>query len=138
MKEKLAKAVCLFLAEMLRSRKASLRRSADIAAAVVVKLDNIQSEEEFLSLIRGLEYEFQELRHLDRDIVFYHQVSEREKLEKLVREFAVRCLPDDPQRAVILMEEALKAESTLESLGRQFPDFAEFIAIHAQGGGRNL
>lgn len=124
--------MCLFLAEMLRTRRVSLRRGADIAAAIVVKLDQIQSEAEFLQLVKQLEYEFQELQHLEQDLTFYHKVSQREKLEKLVREFAIQNLPDDPHRAVALMEEALLPGVELSELTKNFPDFGEFVGAHTR------
>ncbi|MBI4050036.1 MAG: hypothetical protein HY398_01145 [Candidatus Doudnabacteria bacterium] len=126
--EEMAKAVCLFLAEMLRTRRATLKRCAEIAASVVDKLDMIRTEVEFLSAVRQMESDFQELTHLESDLTFRYQVAERQKMEELVREFAIANLPGDPERAVVIMEESLKAGSTLEGLQKKFPDFNEFVA----------
>ena len=127
LKEKLAKAVCLFLAEMLRTREVTLRRGAEIAAQVVDQLGEIKSEIHFLEIVREMEYEFQELKQLEKDLVFYHEVDKREKMEKLVRQYAVNYLPDNPEAAVDIMEEALKPDITLEDLAKKFVDFAKFI-----------
>jgi len=125
--ESLARVVCLFLAEMLRTREVSLKRGAEIAERIVVKLSEVETEQHFLEIIKRLEYDFQELRHLHRDLIFYHEVSDREMMEKLVREFAIQQLPNEPQRAVGLMEQALKPEISLRDLTNDHPGFAEFV-----------
>lgn len=127
LQEELAKAVCLFLAEMLRTRNTSLERSAEIAAAVVEKLPTIESEAEFLEIVRTMEADFQELKVLEEDLAFHHQADARQKMEQLVREFAIGSLPGDPERAVVIMEESLKPGSTLASLREKFADFNEFV-----------
>lgn len=129
MKEQFAKSVCLFLAEMLRTRKVTLHRGAEIARAMVLKLDEIETEEDFLRLTRELEYEFQELVALSHDLVFHQEVSRRQQMEQLVRAFVIHDLPGNPRQAVLIMEKALEPACSLEELATLFPDFAEFVAI---------
>lgn len=128
LKEKLSKAVCLFLAEMLRTRSMSLERSAEIAAGIVEQLDEIQNEMHFLEVVREMEYEFQELKQLERDLVFYNQVGERERMEEVVRQYAINYLPDNPEAAVEIMEKALLSGTTLDDLIHEFPEFEKFVS----------
>ena len=71
LKENMSKAVCLFLAEMLRTRKVKLDRCADIAAEIVNRLESIGSEKQFLDAVKELEFEFQELKTLKNDLLHY-------------------------------------------------------------------
>jgi len=127
LKEKLARAVCLFLAEMLRTRKLNLDRSAEIAARVVERLDKIETELNFLEAVRQLEFEFQELNILEQDLINLYGMSERKKMENYVRQYAIHRLPNNPEAAVEIMEEALKPDTTLDDLAAKFSEFAKFL-----------
>ena len=63
-KEEYAKQVCLFLAELLRTHKIALPRAAEIAEKVTQNINLIDSEAQFLTLIKQLAQDFQELIHL--------------------------------------------------------------------------
>lgn len=127
-REALSRCVCLFLAEMLRTRKVSLSRAADIAAVTLMEFDKIFSEAEFLEAIRRLEFEFQEIKYLEQDVLLFSQISERERMEHLVKEFVIKKLPTDPKLPLDIMQQALVSGSTLESLSRRFSDFALFVS----------
>ena len=122
----MSKAVCLFLAEMLRTRKVKLDRCADIAAEIVNRLESIGSEKQFLDAVKELEFEFQELKTLKNDLLQVTSMSSRQQMEQIVREYAIQILPHDPKQSILLLEEALKSESTLISLSKRFPAFAKF------------
>ncbi|OGE91132.1 MAG: hypothetical protein A3G07_00665 [Candidatus Doudnabacteria bacterium RIFCSPLOWO2_12_FULL_47_12] len=126
LKENMSKAVCLFLAEMLRTRKVKLDRCADIAAEIVNRLESIGSEKQFLDAVKELEFEFQELKTLKNDLLQVTSMSSRQQMEQIVREYAIQILPHDPKQSILLLEEALKSESTLISLSKRFSDFAKF------------
>jgi len=126
LKENMSKAVCLFFAEMLRTRKVKLDRCADIAAEIVNRLESIGSEKQFLDAVKELEFEFQELKTLKNDLLQVTSMSSRQQMEQIVREYAIQILPHDPKQSILLLEEALKSESTLISLSKRFSDFAKF------------
>jgi len=98
LKENMSKAVCLFLAEMLRTRKVKLDRCADIAAEIVNRLESIGSEKQFLDAVKELEFEFQELKTLKNDLLQVTSMSSRQQMEQIVREYAIQILPHDPKQ----------------------------------------
>ena len=120
--EKFATAVCEFLSEMLRTRRVSLARGTEIAAALVPRLQDIRTEEEFHRAVRELEFEFQEMRQLSDELQLHSKISERKQMEKLVRDFAARELPENPSAAVKIMQDALQPEMTLDWLLRKYPE----------------
>lgn len=124
--EQLARAVCQFLAEMLRTREAGLERAAELAAAIVERLPQITSEELFFAAIRELEFEFQELRRLSAEMQLHAKLSERQQMERLVRDYAAQKLPLEPQATVRLMQEALRPEATLDWMLRKYPDLNQY------------
>ena len=122
LREKFATAVCEFLSEMLRTRRVSLARGTEIAAALVPRPQDIRTEEEFHRAVRELEFEFQEMRQLSDELQLHSKISERKQMEKLVRDFAARELPENPSAAVKIMQDALQPEMTLDWLLRKYPE----------------
>lgn len=125
--EHYSKSVCFFLSEMLRTRQVTLERAADIASRIIKKIDEVQTEDEFLELIRILEQEFQVLQVLEDEISFVQDTTERMDMEKMVREFAINHLPDDPDRALAIMEDALLPNTDLEQLCLKYQDFNNHV-----------
>ncbi len=125
-KEQYAKSVCFFLAELLRTRKVELKRAAEIAQKVVENINLLETEQDFLRLIKELAADFEELFHLERRVTFNIQVSDREKLESEVREFAVVAITRDPVLVTSVLTEAMKQGSSIRELSSKFPQFQEF------------
>lgn len=130
-KEQYAKAVCFFLAELLRTRKVELKRCAEIAQKVVENINLLETEQDFLRLVKEMTADFEELTHLERRVSFSIQVSDREKLEADVREFAIHTISHDPALVTTLLAEAMKEGANLSNLYSQYPQFQEFnLARH--------
>ena len=80
-KNDFAKAVSLFLAEMLRTRSITLRRAADIAEQVINNINLIEGEADFLRLIKDLSRDFEELHQLSGRIQMNGRSRQRQDLE---------------------------------------------------------
>src|SRR3989338_4150956 len=92
-KDAYAKSVCYFLAEQLRTRRISLTRAAEIAQKMVANIRLIDREEDFLTLIKSLSGDFEELVQLEDRVSMSMHVGKRKELEIKVLEFVVRILP---------------------------------------------
>lgn len=126
-KEEYAKEVCLFLAELLRTRKITLQRAAEIAEKVVQNINLIDSEAQFLTLIKDLTAEFTELFYLGERIHMHLGMSQRLLMESQVREFVINFLTRDIALAFNVLQEAVKDSVQTNDLCVKFPPFRQFI-----------
>jgi hypothetical protein len=122
-----ARAVCHFLAEGLRTRKIGLKRAAEIAKKVVDHMNLLDTERDFLKLVKELSIDFQELVKLEDRIYLYIKSDDRSRMETSVKEFAVKLISQDTKLALQIMEEAIKDGADLKQLEDKFPQFKEFI-----------
>jgi hypothetical protein len=126
-KEEYAKAVCYFLAELLRTHRVSLNRASEIAQKVLANINLIDTEEHFLKLVKELSADFQELIHLGERVNMHIQVTEREQFESHVREFVIIHLPTDPPTAMMVLREAVTEGIKPDVLKDKYPAFRQFI-----------
>ncbi|HEX9503167.1 MAG TPA: hypothetical protein VF974_02490 [Patescibacteria group bacterium] len=139
-KNEYARHVSLFLAELLRSRKISLERAAEIAQKVVENINLIDSEHNFLQFVKELTLDFDELFPFEERVHMHVHVGERRDLERKVRGYAVHIMPSDLNQALAILQEALKDEVQLPDLYVKFPQFKQFIdsTIHQWTKTQNL
>ena len=131
-KEEYAKAISLFLAELLRTRKIRLVRAAEIAQKVVDNVNLIDTEEQFLKFSKVLSADFQELFHLPEKISFDIELRERRYFEDNVRAFAIHSLGQDIKLTSDILDAAIQDGSNVNSLCEKFPQFKKFMEqIHA-------
>lgn len=128
-KEEYAKAVCLFLGEMLRTRKIGLTRSAEIAQRVVENINLIDSEQHFLTIIKELSKDFEELHRLEKIVIKDIQINQRHAMEEKVREYVVGIMASDTKQALAILVEATADGAELESLLIKFPDFGKYAKV---------
>jgi hypothetical protein len=126
-KEEYAKAVSLFLAELLRTRKISLERAAEIAQKVLHNINLIDSEAQFLKFIKELTSDFQELFQLHERVFLHIKFDERKHMEQKVREFVVRAVVTDLKLASMVLQEAIQEDPSLDKICLKFPEFKAFI-----------
>jgi len=126
-KEQYAQAVSFFLAELLRTRKISLNRAAEIAQKVTENINLIDSEERFLSFIKEISSDFEELFQLQERISFTIKYDARRDFEQKVREFAISTLATDATLACQVLQEAVNENCEINQLCVKFPQFSEFI-----------
>jgi len=137
-KEIYAKSLCMFLAELLQTRKINLSRSADIAQKVLDNLNLVDNEYHFLSLIKSLSDDFEELQPMQYKISFEIEKNERRNLEDIVRAYAVSLLPQDAELAKKVLSEASVENATLEDLEKKFPDITKFSKDYEKGSNKQL
>ena len=126
-KNEYAKAVSMFLAELLRTRKIGLVRAADIAQKFVENINLLDSEQRFLQFIKELSDDFEELYHLEERVDMHMKFNFRHDFEQKVREFAIATLFTDPNLACSVLQEAVNENCELNTLAVKFPQFGNFI-----------
>jgi hypothetical protein len=126
-KEEYAKAVCYFLAELLRNHRVALPRAAEISEKVVANINLIDTELQFLEFIRELSRDFDELVSFSARIDMHMKVGEREKLDTQVREFVIFSLDKDLELAYGVLNEAVQPGACHEVICGKFPIFKQFI-----------
>lgn len=131
-KHEYARAVCVFLADGLRSRRIPLQHAAEIAEKVVENINLIDSEEDFLKFVKNLASDFEELAKLEERIYMRIRIDERKELEAKVRDYVVRMIESDLEQSVRLLEEAVKNGSTLHDLVNKFPRFKKYLEDNPQ------
>ena len=129
-KNEYAKSVALFLAELLRTRKISISRASEIAGRVVNNINLIDTEEDFLKLIKELMSDFDELDHLHKLVTEKIQISKRVNLENRVREFASQTIITDLTLAANILSDAVSYNCTLEALCAKYPSFKQFMEYY--------
>jgi len=126
-KEEYAKAVCFFLSEMLRTHKISLERSAEIAQRILENINLIDTEEDFLKLIKELSKDFEELVRLEEQAHYRVEQSDRKSLDHIVREFVIYTIAEDLKLALALLQEVVNKKCTPQELCAKYPEFSQFI-----------
>jgi len=125
-----AKAVSLFLAELLRTHKTSLTRAAEIAEKVLQNINLIDTEQQFLEFVKILSSDFEELHHLGEVFHMHVKITERRYLEEKVRMFVIQTISSNTQLAADVLQDAVKDEVSMEGLSGKFPDFKQYISGH--------
>lgn len=126
-KEEYAKAVCYFLAELLRTHRVSLSRAAEIAQKVLANINLVDTEQQFLKLVKELSQDFEELLSLGRRVDMHMQIGEREQFESHVREFVIINLSVDTSSAMAVLKEAVAEGVGVEVLCGKYPTFKQFM-----------
>jgi len=126
-KNDFAKVVCLFLAEGLRTRKIGLLRASEIAQKVVDNINLLDTETDFLRLIKELSKDFEELVKLEDRVSLYIKSDERTKMETTVKEYVAKVLASNSQMAMDLIKDALKPGTDFKSLAAKYPEFKSYL-----------
>ncbi|MGE5392841.1 MAG: hypothetical protein ACM3NH_03810 [Candidatus Saccharibacteria bacterium] len=126
-KQEYARAVCVFLADGLRSKRIPLQHAAEIAEKVVENINLIDSEEDFLKFIKNLSKDFEEMVRLEDRVYLNMKIDKRKTLEAKVRGFVVMLLQSDLRQSVEILDEAVKGEADIDALGTKFPKFRQYL-----------
>ena len=128
--EQYSKSVALFLAELLRTRKITLQRAADIASKVVQNLNLLDTEQDFLRLIKEMSGDFEELMYLQELVQIDVRVNERKEMENHVRHFAVKIMVTDIKLASQVLQDATAENIKFEDLRTKYPELDAFVQHH--------
>lgn len=115
--------LCLFLAEGIRTRKIALRRSAEIAEHVLRHINLLETEADFLMLVKELSKDFEELVPLEGKMLICQDLGVKRDLELLVKDYVVSILPTDSITALNILQDASTGKFTLELLQSKYPEF---------------
>jgi hypothetical protein len=122
-KEEYVKMVCHFLAEGLRTRRIGIRRAEEIAEKVLAHVNVIDSESDFLHLVKELAHDFDEMISFENKLLLGRVTKERRELENKAQEYAIRMLPVDPVKAMGALKDACKDGTTMDAMRLKYPDF---------------
>lgn len=126
-REEYAKAVCHFLSEMIRTRKISLTRAAEIAEKVVQNINLVNTEADFLKLVKELKWDFEELQNLEDRLNLSLKQNELKRMEDKVRDFVIQTMPHDPKLANDILQAAINEGATSDLLCAKFEPFKIFL-----------
>jgi len=126
--------VAYFLAEILRSRRTSLRRAAEISQMVVENLSLFSSESAALSWVKEIEKDFEELADLKQILRFNNNISSIVIYEKEIKEYASRLLETDMMRSADFLKDASADLATIQQLCVKYPDFCDYLLTYSDKG----
>lgn len=124
----------LFLAEIIRSRKTSLGRAAEISRQVLRMLPQMNSEGETLSALTEIEKEFDEVRSLKQALNFGYKASDIKVYEKEIKEFASRVLTYDINLSSVFLQDAARRDTTIQELCVKYPEFCNYLFANSEKG----
>jgi hypothetical protein len=119
--------VALFLAEIIRTRRTSLGRAAEIANRVVRNLPQIRNEEDALAMLTDIEQDFGEVENLKQALHFGYKDSDIKVYEKEIKDYASEVLKDSMENSTGFLQEASMPGTTIQQLCLKYPDFCEFL-----------
>jgi|GEM_PF-1292779 len=131
---KLKNLVSLFLAELLRSRRASLSRAAEVASHVVQKLSTLRSEDDALTLLGTLEHEFAEVIALKQALHFGYREEDIRVYEREIREYAATIFGTDMVLSSSFLKDAAEPAASIQTLCLKYPDFCQYLIASSEKG----
>ncbi len=119
--------VALFLSEVLRSRKTSIKRAAEISSRLTEGLLKVQTEPEVLGLLTAMEKDFEELSTLKEALHFGIKESDLRIYEHEIKEYAAELSKADLVRSAKFLQDAARKNNTIQQLCLQYPDFCRLL-----------
>lgn len=126
--------VSLFLSELLRSRRASLSRAAEVASHVVQTLSTLKSEDDALALLGALEHEFTEVIALKQALHFGYREEDVHVYEQEIREYAATIFGTDMVLSSSFLKDAAEPTATIQTLCLKYPDFCQYLIQSSEKG----
>ena len=123
----LKKLVAMFLAEVIRSRRTSLSRAAEISDRVIQLLPQMKTESQALSLLTDVEKDFEEMVVLKQALHFGYRDTDIQVYEQDIKEYAARIFTQDMALSVAFLQEASKPDMDIQKLCFKYPDFCQYL-----------
>ncbi len=117
----------MFISEILRSRRTSIRRAAEISDWVFRHLDEITSEERALKTLSDIEKDFEEVMVLTQALHFGRDVKDVEVYEKEIKNYAAELFAKDMAKSAAFLREAARPETDMRQLCIKYPDFCFYV-----------
>jgi hypothetical protein len=117
----------MFLAEVIRSRRVSLRRAAEISHQVVIILPKISSEKDALALLTEVEKDFEEITVFKQALHFGYSDTDIRVYEREIKEYAAKIFTQDMPFSASFLQDASKQEMDIVKLCLKYPNFCEYL-----------
>jgi len=124
--------IALFLAEIIRSRKTSLSRAAEISQRVLHMLPNMNSESQALTMLTEIEKDFEEISTLKQVLHFGVQESQMTIYEDDIKEFAAHIFVKNIDLSASFLKDAAKPGMTIQKLCLTHPEFCQYLLSHPE------
>ncbi len=119
--------VAMFLAEVIRSRRTSLARAAEISDRVIQLLPQMKSESETLALLTDVEKDFEEMVVLKQALHFGYQETDIQVYEHDIKEYAAQVFGKDMSLSVAFLQDAARPGMDIQRLCVKYPDFCQYL-----------
>lgn len=119
--------VAMFLAEIIRSRRISLRRAAEISGEVIALLPQVHTEKDVLGLLTEVEKDFEEIVVLKQALHFGYNETDIKIYEHDIKEFAAEIFTKDMPLSVGFLQDASRPSMDIVKLCLKYPDFCQFL-----------
>lgn len=121
------KLVALFLSEIIRSRKTSLRRAAEIAGRVVKSLPILSDEKLILNFLTEVEKDFEEVGSLKQVLHFGYKEYDIRVFEHEIKQYAAQVFEQNMITSVNFLNDASSPNINIQELCLKYPDFCSFL-----------
>ncbi len=117
----------MFLSEIIRSRRTSIRRAAEISSRVLYAIQTLKNEDEVLGFLADIEKEFEEFTVLKMALHFGYDPSDIVVYEQQVREFAAELFKQDMVMSSEFLQTAARPGATVQELCVKYPAFCSYL-----------
>lgn len=128
------KLIAFFLSEIVRSRRTSIRRAAEISQSVINNMDVFTSEELVLTWVTRLEKDFEEIGDYKKALHFNFDSSSISVYEDEVKQFAAWLFENDMARSAQFLKDASDRQVNIQQLCIKHPDFCDYLLQHTDKG----
>lgn len=122
------KLVAIFLSEIIRSRRTSIKRAAEIASRVVSSVNKLNSEKEVLDFLTDIEKDFSEVTSLRQVLHFGRTEIDLKVYEGEIKEYAAEVLRADMVSSAKFLKDASDPKNDIRQLCLRYPDFCNFLS----------
>jgi hypothetical protein len=123
-----SKLAAVFLSEIIRSRRTSLSRAAEISEAVNGAIQNMKSEEEVLAYLTNIEKDFEEVRGLKEVLHFGLNQPDTKVYEQEIKDYAAELFKRDMVASSVFLQDAAKPGMTMQELCLRYPELAKRVS----------
>lgn len=121
----------MFFSEVIRSRKITIARAAELSGAIIDAYKTVQDETQLLEVLSELEKDFDEVFMLKEALQFGQTLSETKIYEKEIREYAADLFARDMVLSAAFLQDARQPGATIQQLCLKYPYFSNFLASRA-------
>jgi hypothetical protein len=119
--------VSLFLSEIIRSRKITIPRAAEISSQVLKAMEQLRDDEtEMLRLLDQLEKDFQEVAALKQTLRVGKGDLDVRVYDEEIREYSAELFKTNMVASAAFLRDAARSDS-IDKVCAVYPDFCNFL-----------